>query len=179
MRNLFLIKCEDYKGKDDFDVFPLLKSIVHLDVESTDEEVLLYVSERYLDLPEYSCFRSVKPEDIAILWLSLYLDIDKEKLNVWCVRLLRYIEINLAKLKIKEKSYARTRIESIYVFQLVRALFVEYYSKNNDLLFLNAALKISDIVYFRPVLLTPLSIKKLNVTINKKIDNILKDLIDG
>jgi len=158
--------------------FPLVNT-VYLDDLNTDfinEAVINKIQNISLELTDYPKFRNIKPETIINLRLALHLGENKVEVDTWCLKLLRYIEINFSKLKKNEKLYSRSRRESILIFQQIKALFVEYYINKSDLLYLNSALKMVDLKWVKPVTSTPNMVKELDVIKNRQIEHILKQL---
>lgn len=130
------------------------------------------------ELYEYPKFKNIKTENIICLRIMLQLGDDIIKVQNWCLNLLRYIEINLPNLKRNEKLYNRSTKESILIFQMIKALFVEYHIKSNDLIFLNTALKLNDLRWAKPTLNSPIPIKELCNIKNRQIEYILKELVN-
>jgi hypothetical protein len=158
--------------------FPLVNT-VYLDDLNTDfiNDALKNKSQDSCkELTEYPKFRNINPETIINLRLALHLGKYKEEVDDFCLKLLRYIEINLSKLKKNEKLYGRSRSESILIFQQIKALFVEYHINKFDLLYLNSALKIADLKWIKPVSSTPNTVKELDTIKNRQIEYILNQL---
>ena len=162
------------------DYFPLVNTVYldDLDTDLINEALANKIRNVSLELIDYPKFGIIKPENIINLRLALHLGETKVQVDNWCLKLLRYIEVNLSKLKKNEKLYSRSRIDSIMIFQQIKALFVEYYIKNFDLIYLNSALKIADLKWVKPIINTPATIKELDVIKNRQIEYILKQLVN-
>ncbi len=161
--------------------FPLLNNrhIDELDSPSTQKALFEKIENTSLELSDYPKFKNITSEDIIKLRLFLHLGQENSKLDNWHLKLLRYIEINLPKLKKNEKKHGRSNKSSILIFQQIKALFVEYYLTHNDLIYLNTAIKITDLKWATPLSETPYPIKELNSIKNRQIEYILKDLVNG
>jgi hypothetical protein len=158
--------------------FPLVNAInLHdLNTNSINNALTKKIQSISLIPPDYPKFRNIKPATIINLRLALYLEEYKDEVDNCCLNLLRYIEVNLSKLKKNEKLYGRSRRESILIFQQLKALFVEYHINNCDLLYLNTALKIADLKWIKPVNSTPNSVKELDIIKNRQVEYILNQL---
>lgn len=162
----------------DSDYFPLINNtfLDDLDTNYINKAVMEKIQSTSLRISNYSKFRNIKPEDVICLRKMLQLGVDKIQVQNWCLKLLRHIEINLPKLKRNERLYNRSKKNSVLIFQQIKALFVEYYIKNIDLIYLNTALKINDLKWASPTLSTPTPIKELYIIKNRQIEHILKVL---
>lgn len=158
--------------------FPLLNItyLNNIDNDFLNKSLSTIINKTTISLDNYPNFRNITADNIVQLRLMLHLGENSDKLDSWCIKLLRYIEINLSKLVKNEKSFNRTKESSILIFQQIKALFIEYYIIKNDILYLNTALKISDIKRFTPTSKTPNSVKKLNLIKERQIEHILIQL---
>ncbi len=182
MKKKYISYTDEYlKELIDSNHFTLLNNtyLEDLDNDFINEFLTKKIQNISLEISDYPNFRNINPENIIKLRLAIHLGINDVKVNNWCLKLLRYIEINLAKLKENEKSYNRTRENSILIFQQIQALFVEYYIKKNDLIYLNSALKTADLAWIKPTPKTPVPIKELNIIKSRQIEHILKQLTNG
>jgi len=127
-------------------------------------------------LGDYPKFKNIAANDLTNLRLLLHLQSGEEKVDMWCMKILRYIEIQYPKLKRNEIKAGRSTEERIQVFNQVMALFIEYYLQKNDLLYLNTALKIADLEWIRPTSQTPVSLKALHDLKMSQLDAILKNI---
>ena len=160
--------------------FPVLNNyyLSYIDVKLTNKTILRKKENVTIEVSDYPNFKFITVDDIINLRLLLHLWLNEAKLENWCVKLLRYVEINFTKLKKNEKSYGRSREESILIFQQIKALFVEYFLKHHDLIYLNTAIKITDLEWIKTTAKTSIPVRELNNLKNRQIDYILQNLIN-
>lgn len=101
-------------------------------------------------LAEYSGFRNTAFSDVVRLRLEVARGAPSESVNLWCEKLLRYVEVRYASLAVREKDANRPLSDSKVLFVQVLALFIELYRAQHDLRFLNAALKLLDLPWVKP-----------------------------
>jgi len=130
-------------------------------------------------LGDYPKFKNITSNDIIHLRLLLHLKSSEEKMETWCMKILRYIEIQYSKLKRKEISYGRSKEEQVQIFNQVMALFVEYHLQKNDLLYLNTALKIADLNWIVPTSQTAMPLKALHYLKISQLEAILQRIENG
>ena len=98
---------------------------------------------------DYPKFKQLNHHIIAQLRMELHENLSNDQVEIWCNKILRYIEIRYAILKDNEQKYGRSNEASTLLFQQIFALFIEYYIHALDLLYLNTALKINDLDWIK------------------------------
>ncbi len=160
------------------DEYPFLNNKYIQGLEVEDAQIINNISAELIlnDLGEYPKFKNLTFKDIIDLRILVHFEVANSIVYDWLEKILRYCEINYVNLKNNEKKYARTREDSIKLFNQIIALFVEYYLLENDLLFLNTALKITDIKWIVPTSSSSLSTKALRVIKVNQIHEIIRTL---
>ena len=129
-------------------------------------------------LSKYKNFKSVAYQDIVEIRLNINQNQLDENGEEWCRKLLRYIEIRYSVLQRNEKKTGRDKVVITKLFTQVLALFVEYYQKTKDIIYLNAALKVLDLSWIKPSSsLLPTSV--LYQRCEENIEKSLKQLTNG
>ncbi|MBR9920820.1 MAG: hypothetical protein GYB31_08270 [Bacteroidetes bacterium] len=153
--------------------FPLLNTKYLDDVPDTAVEPF------DLALKDYPKFKNTQAEDLIKLRLMVHQNELNERFRNWQIKLLRYIEINYANLKTKERSYGRPVAVRVILFNQLLALFVEIYLHTGDLLYFNTALKVADLKWAAPANKSPKDIYLLREIKEKQIEAILNELTHG
>lgn len=125
------------------------------------------------ELGEYPKFKNVQSGDLINLRLLLHLNAAHKRIENWCEKIIRYVEIRYKDLRNNEKRYGRSKQARISLFNQVLALFVEYYLQRNDIIFLNTALKLVDLKWMEPIASTSISTKVLRQIKLAQIDSVL------
>jgi len=160
------------------DEYPLLNNtyIEELAVSYTQNINNVSIEEISKKIGEYPKFKNITFSDIADLRVLVHFEISNNNIDNWLERILRYCEINYAKLKDNEKKYGRKREETVKLFNQIFALFIEYHMYKNDLLFINTALKINDLKWIVPKSKSFFSTKALRLIKLTQIHKILETL---
>ncbi len=127
-------------------------------------------------LGKYPKFKNLELNDVVQLRVLLHQNSGDGNLLAWCEHILRYVEIQYNSLKQKEKEAGRSKNATIDVYNQVMALFVEYYLKRNDMIFLNTALKIADLSWVSPSSGTTIATKVLHELKLKQMELIIERL---
>ena len=161
--------------------FPLLNNryLNDLEIVSIQALKMAQTDDILTKLQAYPKFRNIMPNDIINLRLLLHLKSTGEMLEMWCLKILRYIEIQYTQLKRKEITYGRPKEVRVTIFNQIMALFIEYFLCKNDFLYLNAALKIADLKWITPTNHTTISLKTLHYLKKYQMDAILKKMENG
>ncbi|MEL6821243.1 MAG: hypothetical protein AAFP70_05760 [Calditrichota bacterium] len=102
------------------------------------------------NLPAYKNFKQVNVNIISQIRLYIANDRVDENITQWCRKALRYIEVRYSSLKENEKKAGRKSEDTIKIFNQIMALFIEYYLKTSDIIYLNTALKVLDLSWIMP-----------------------------